>query len=182
MLAHPNQYQAGGGNSYPAVPEGGDAGYPTTIIGSAVTFGTIVTAGFTDADGLLDTGLVDGARSPLQVCELPVAASMADVRSALYGVVQESDGILEDEKGRVASGFVTVKARVLIADGGEKAHQPLMWDSADATGRLIAWDGTGKCIALLAHKVADPGASAAESLEWVHFNGIYGFAASDRIV
>jgi hypothetical protein len=182
MLAHPNHYQAGGGNSYPAIPEGGDAGYPTTIIGSAVTFGTVVTAGFTDSAGLLDTGLTDGSRSPLQVCELPVEAGMADVRAALYGVVQEPGGIPQDKIGRVASGFVTIKARVFVADGGEKSLQPLMWDSSDATGRLVAWNGTGKCIALLAHKVADPGAAAAESLEWVHFNGVYGFAASDRIV
>lgn len=177
MLAHPSHYQAGGANSYPAIPEGGDAGYETTIIGSDVTFGTIVTTGYTDSDALLDTGTTDGARSPLQVCELAGGAGTPDKRAALYGCVQEPGGIKQNEKGRVASGFVTIKARVLIADGGHPALLDLMDDPA-VPGRLILWDGTGKCIAKLAHKVNDPGASAAESLEWVHFQGIYSFAGA----
>ena len=172
MLAHPNHYQAGGANSYPAVDEKGKAGYPTTIIGSDVTFGTIVTAGFS-ADPLLDLTATDGPASPLMVCELP-GAGMPDIRTALYGVVQEENGIDQGEKGDVASAFVTIKARVLIADGGQAALTPLMDDPA-SPGRLIEWAPTGKCIAKLARAVPDPGGAAAESLEWVHFNGVYGF-------
>ena len=177
MLAHPNQYQAGGGSSYPPAAPGSDAGYVVTVIGSDVTFGTIVTAGFTDTEGLLATGRTDGPRSPMEVVELP-GAGMPDIRAALYGVVQDLDGIAQNEQGHVVSGFMTVKARVLIADGGHAALVPLMHDPA-SPGRLILWNGTGKCIALLAHKVADPGDAAAESLEWVHFNGVYGFASAD---
>lgn len=175
MLAHPSHYQAGGANSYPAIPEGGDAGYETTIITSDVTFGTIVTTGYTDADALLDSGATDGARSPLQVCEVAGGTGTPDKRAALYGCVQEPGGIKQGEKGRVASGFVTIKARVELPSGSSVALLDLMDDPA-TPGRLITWDGTGKCIAKLAHKVES--ASAGESLQWVHFQGIYSFAGA----
>ena len=178
MLDNTNHYQQGGASGFVSIPKYGLAGNVKTFIDAAV-YGEIVQASVDAVADVMDPESVDGPQSALAVVETATATApgaTCDLRTHLYGVCTEVDGVTAGGQGRVVTRYVTVWAAYNIPPTTAlDVLTPVMHDAANA-GTLTEWDGTGKCIGLLAQAIPSQAANTA-GLALVHFDGVTGFAA-----
>jgi len=147
-------------------------GREVTIVGGAVSKGEIVRACTDDSETALDASKAAGPTSWMRVCEKLAAGDSATyAHCGLFSIALED--IADDGKGRVAD-FGIMKATVFVTDGGMTVGAPLMPDFTNQ--RLVPFDGTRKCVAILATSQPDPGAAAAEVESWVAFSGVFPLA------
>ena len=170
------QADRAGGASFPTAEPG--EGFHRRLIGlgATATQGTILLQANVDSDPLLDSGRAVGDRSVAMTVMKPAEEALYG-GCGIYSVANPEAGVTvaEDAEVPVIYGKRMVKCRVFVPDGGLKPLQGLMADFVTTPGVLIPKDGTQKVIALVAQKVPDPGAAAAEQLVLCYFDGSYGF-------